>query len=99
MEKVNAVTDKGPLTIACRHSIKRRAAVMCAHLLATDEPTIGFVENSSNPDDLQTWCTACETFFIREGEMSDAFKAFNDMKVVCDVCYSERKAKRANSPS
>jgi hypothetical protein len=48
-------------------------------------PVAGFVENSSDPDDLQAWCAACEELFIREGEMTEAFRAFNDMKVVCDA--------------
>ncbi len=93
------MADEGPLMINCGHGIKRKAAVICAHLLVTEGLAIGFIENSSDPDDLQAWCATCEALFLREGEMTEAFKAFNDMRVVCDVCYSECKAKHANSLS
>jgi hypothetical protein len=56
---------------------------------------VGFVENSSDPDDLQAWCESCEEFFLREGEMTKAFRAFNDMHVVCDLCYASLKERHS----
>ena len=55
----------------------------------------GFVENSSDPDDLQAWCHACEDKFEAEGGMTDAFRRFNGMSVVCVVCYAEAKARHS----
>ncbi len=45
---------------------------------------VGVVENSSDPDDLQAWCAACEQMYLEEGDKTERFKAFNDFKVVCD---------------
>lgn len=61
-------------------------AVVCAHLLRAAPPA-GFVENSSDPNDLQAWCFDCEAMFLREDGMTDAFRAFNDMRIVCVDCY------------
>jgi hypothetical protein len=49
------------------------------------------LENSSDPDDLQAWCGACEKMFVREKEMTPAFRAFTDMCIVCDGCYAQLK--------
>jgi hypothetical protein len=53
----------------------------------------GFVENSSDPNDLQAWCYLCEETFQREGDMTDAFKEFNGTAIVCVVCYDEIKSR------
>jgi hypothetical protein len=57
--------------------------VVCGHLVrALRHPTseaLGFIENSSDPDDLQAWCDACEKVFLREQSLTEAFRAFNDM--------------------
>ena len=94
-EWVSAMPNEGPLFIDCGHGIKRKAAVICRHLLATDGSPVGFVENSSDPDDLQAWCAACEAVFLQEGDMTDTFKAFHQMALVCDACYSECKARHS----
>ena len=53
---------------------------------------MGFVENSSESDDLQAWCHACEIKFESEGgEMTEAFRRFNAMALVCVDCYSSLK--------
>lgn len=54
---------------------------------------MGFVENSSDPEDLQAWCDACEALFIAEGDMTECFRQFNDFAVVCDSCYAILKAR------
>jgi hypothetical protein len=82
------------LTIECRHG-SLTAAVVCRHHLAKEEEVLGFVENSSDPDDLQAWCDQCEAFFSREGELTDDFRRFCDFAVVCVVCYSEIKARHS----
>ena len=61
-------------------------------ILATDS-VVGFVENSSDPNDLQAWCDACERMFLVEQELSEAFLQFNDMSVVCDFCYARAQGK------
>lgn len=75
----------------CRHG-HGIAAVVCGHLAGTGSSGQGFVENSSDPEDLQGWCGACEDFFVREGDMTAAFRAFNNMAIVCTACYYQIKA-------
>ena len=86
------------LTINCSHG-DRPAAVVCGHLLRTKDRVVGFVENSSDPADLQAWCDACESAFLREGGLTPQFREFNDMVVVCDLCYSEIKERHNRFPS
>lgn len=81
-----------PLMVDCRQHGKRVAAVVCQHLIGSDRAPGGFVENSSNPNDLQAWCHACEAAFQSEGGMTDIFREFNSMSVVCVACYVEAKA-------
>ena len=81
--------EDSKLEIECRHG-KGIASIICCHLLNSINP-VGFIENSSDPDDLQGWCFACEFFFEQEGEKTEEFKKFNDAKVVCEKCYEEFK--------
>ena len=77
------------LEIDCAHG-KGVASIVCCHLLNSVDP-VGFIENNSDPDDLQAWCYACEFLFQQEGEITDEFKTFNNAKVVCEKCYEEFK--------
>ena len=86
------MSEVEPMTIECCRHGHRVAAVVCGHLAGTGASGRGFVENSSEPDDLQGWCLACEECFEREGDMTDAFRAFNSMAIVCTACYHEIKA-------
>jgi hypothetical protein len=81
--------EDSKLEIECRHG-KGIASIICCHLLNSIDP-VGFIENSSNPDDLQGWCFACEFLFQQEGEKTEEFKQFNNAKVVCEKCYEEFK--------
>lgn len=83
-----------PLTIECCHGTLT-AAVVCRHHLSKQDAVLGFVENSSEPDDLQAWCDQCEAFYCREGELTEDFRRFNRFAVVCVVCYSEIKARHS----
>jgi hypothetical protein len=83
-----------PLSVECKHGTLT-AAVVCRHHVAALEKVVGFVENSSEPHDLQAWCEECEAYFEREGELSEAFKTFNDFAVVCVACYSELKTRHS----
>jgi len=88
-----SVSDKfglEPLLISCCHG-QRPSAVVCGHMLKTTDHVVGFVENSSDPTDLQAWCDACEKRFLSEGDKTPAFLEFNQMAVVCDICYSNLK--------
>lgn len=80
------MSDDGPLYVDCGPHGRRVAAVVCCHMLESNEP-VGFVENSSDPNDLQAWCGRCEEVFLAEGEKTDAFEAFNDRHIVCRECY------------
>lgn len=55
--------------------------------------SVGFIENSSDPNDLQAWCERCEEMFLAEGDKTEAFEAFNDRAIVCCDCYRAFKAK------
>ncbi|HYQ29022.1 MAG TPA: hypothetical protein VER04_17450, partial [Polyangiaceae bacterium] len=83
-----------PLSIECRHGIGI-AAIVCRHHVSALDRVVGFVENTSDPHDLQAWCDDCEAYFSREGELTEAFQRFNDFAVVCVACYSELKAKHS----
>ena len=80
-----------PLYIDCGPHGKRVAAVVCRHMIDSNE-AVGFVENSSDPDDLQAWCDKCEEMFLSEGDKTAAFEAFNRRAMVCCVCYADLKA-------
>lgn len=56
---------------------------------------VGFVENSSDPNELQAWCEKCEKMFLAEGDKTEAFEAFNDRAIVCCVCYMALKTKHS----
>lgn len=83
-----------PMLINCGHHGERIATVVCQHLLDTAEAApAGFVENSSDPTDLQAWCHACEEKYLAEGEMTESFKKFNGMTIVCIECYERIKSR------
>jgi hypothetical protein len=63
-------------------------------MIAMMEP-VGFVENSSVPDDLQAWCHGCEAVFLQEGGMTDVFREFNGMAIVCIDCYGSLKQRHS----
>jgi len=84
-------SSDGPMTIECATHGTRTASVVCGHLTRPTDMVLGFVENSSDPDDLQAWCDACERMFVREQEMTEAFRKFTDMCIVCNACYARLK--------
>jgi hypothetical protein len=81
--------EDNKLEIDCSHG-KGIASVICCHHLSSADP-VGFIENSSDPDDLQGWCFACEYLFLQEGERTSKFKEFNRSKMVCHICYEKFK--------
>ena len=81
-----------PPNIDCESHGLQFAAVVCGQMLAAGHG-IGFVENSSDPSDLQAWCHACEALFLREDSKTETFLRFNKMTVVCADCYAEFKAR------
>jgi hypothetical protein len=85
------MTDSKPLMVTCDKHGVRAASTVCGHLIQPTDAVLGFVENSSEPDDLQAWCNACEQMFLREQALTDAFRKFNDMTIVCDACYARLK--------
>lgn len=52
------------MLINCGPHGERVAAVVCRHLLEVTTPPAGFVENSTDPTDLQAWCHECEEKFL-----------------------------------
>ncbi len=87
---VSDKTGAAPLMIKCEHGV-RASAVVCGHLLGAKDEVVGFVENSSDPADLQAWCGSCEELFLSEGDKTPKFREFNQMALVCDICYSNLK--------
>ena len=91
------MSDDGPLTLDCQHGTGV-ACVVCRHVVTQDVPALGFVENSSDPHDLQGWCDACEALFLVEEGLTERFRAFNDFALVCEICYERIKARHAVRP-
>ena len=84
--------DKEKRSINCGTHGKRVPAYVCRHLVnKLDDRVLGFVENCSDPEDLQAWCDDCERLFLDQGEMTAEFIEFNKLKVVCDFCYAKIK--------
>jgi hypothetical protein len=81
-------------TVHCKTHGTRSTATVCAHMIGTVGP-LGFVENSSDPEDLQAWCYDCERLFEKEQGLTEAFRRFNDFAVVCDRCYVELKIRHS----
>jgi len=81
------MTDRQTPTMLCGTHGRRVAAVVCGHLVSAADAALGFVENSTDPTDLQAWCDDCERLYTAEGEMTAAFKRFTKMAVVCTECY------------
>jgi hypothetical protein len=73
--------------IECKHG-KGIASVICCHQLNSVDP-VGFIENSSDPDDLQAWCYACEYLFQQEGDKTERFNRFSNSRIVCEQCYEK----------
>ncbi|MCA9233270.1 MAG: hypothetical protein KDA57_21680 [Planctomycetales bacterium] len=91
------MSDSEPLLVDCGPHGKRGAAVVCQHLLTFEGEALGFIENSDDPNDLQAWCGLCEVEFEREGEKTEAFRQFNDMRIVCVVCYEVARERHAKT--
>ncbi|MDD5262707.1 MAG: hypothetical protein PHD76_12755 [Methylacidiphilales bacterium] len=85
------MSDNSTLLINCVSHGKRIAAVVCCHMLSTKDHKVGFIENSSDPNDLQAWCSECEAMFLSEGDKTEAFRQFNDLAIVCTDCYASIK--------
>ena len=86
--------ENEPLWVDCGSHGKRVASVVCQHLLESTSP-VGFVENSSDPNDLQAWCDACERMFVAVDGKTPAFVAFNNRAIVFCVYYAAFKKQHA----
>ncbi|ASK91935.1 hypothetical protein [Xanthomonas citri] len=87
------MTPTEPMLINCGPHGECVSAVVCGHLLQHYLAPVGFVENNDDPNDLQAWCYLCEDKFQSEGDMTDAFREFNGMTIVCVICYAESKGR------
>jgi hypothetical protein len=86
-------------TIACDIHGERPCAIVCRHHIDVRDRAVGFVENSTDPDDLQAWCDDCESLFLREGGKTESFRAFNAFGVVCVDCYARLRAHHSGEPA
>jgi hypothetical protein len=80
-----------PLYVDCGEHGQRISAVVCRHLVNASGECVGFIENCSDPHDLQAWCHKCEIVFEEQNGMTEKFREFNDMALVCVVCYETSK--------
>ncbi len=79
-----------PLQIDCEIHGRGVAAAVCGHLINNKVP-LGFIENCSNPNDLQGWCYACEFLFLQESDKTEKFQSFCHHSMVCCKCYVQIK--------
>ena len=80
-----------PLKINCEKHGNFVTAAVCGHLVKNNGVPLGFIENSSEPNDLQGWCYACEFLFSEENDKTERFRKFCDHSIVCSKCYEELK--------
>jgi hypothetical protein len=80
------------LEIDCERHGRSIAAAVCGHVLQRGCP-LGFVENSSDPLNLQGWCFACEHVYSQEEDKTARFLAFCNHTEVCSRCYDEIKSR------
>lgn len=83
------------MNIRCSSHGDRPSAVVCRHHVQVRDRSVGFVENSSDPGDLQAWCADCESMFLLHDGMTDEFRRFNDFAMVCIDCYALLKIRHA----
>ena len=86
------MSDVEPMLINCGAHGERVSAVVCGHMIG-NPISLGFIENSSDPNDLQAWCSACERMYLQEGDKTEAFLAFNQFTIVCVDCYADLRAR------
>lgn len=91
------MADKDFLYVDCDKHGRGIAAVVCRHLCDDQATSPGFVENSSEPGDKQAWCLECEALFLEEGELTETFRKFNDMALVCEACYEIIRSRNAKA--
>jgi len=89
------MSEEEPLELDCDIHGKGIAACVCQHLLQDSRGELEFVENSDTPGDLQAWCNLCEEEFLAEGEMTERFREFNGLRLVCERCYETIRARCA----
>jgi hypothetical protein len=93
-EEYKALPDK---FIKCDTHDTRSIAFVCQHL-SKDKYT-GFHEafetdpSIEDDDDYQAWCDECEKQRLKAGEWNEGTMAFANIKLVCDRCYFEIKAR------
>ncbi len=92
-----AMSDE-PLIINCERHGKSAAAAVCGHLVTNNNLPLGFIENSSDQNDLQGWCYACEYLFLQEEDKTEKFRKFTNHALVCSKCYEEIKAFHSVKP-
>lgn len=80
------------MNVECEKHGQGIAATVCCHLIRNNGPRLGFIENSSEPGDLQAWCYACEHVFLQEEDKTNRFLQFCDFSLVCEECYKSIKA-------
>ena len=88
-------TLSNPITTTCQWHGEQVAAVVCRHQLEIRDRPVGFVENSTDPNDQQAWCDECERCFLSERDMSEEFRKFNHFAIVCISCYADLRALHA----
>ena len=98
-DEYNKLKDKYSVTCATHGA--RRAAFVCQHL--NKDTYTGFHEPfESDPqieedDDYQAWCDECEKVRLREGEWNDVSEGFAKIRLICDQCFFQIKARNTEA--
>ncbi|MFK7937040.1 MAG: DUF6882 domain-containing protein [Saprospiraceae bacterium] len=88
--------------IQCDRHGQQRMAFVCQHLF--HGVAVGFEEvfpshqgmKLEEDDDFQAWCTVCEKERVKADGWNDELMKFADIKLVCEDCYFDIKAKYQN---
>lgn len=76
-----------PMVISCDLHGRQASAIICTHMGKGQLALAGFIENTDDPHNLRAWCQQCDDKFMEKGGMTEALKAFNDMRTICVTCH------------
>jgi hypothetical protein len=76
--------NKESLKINCNVHGKSDSSVVCGYLVNNVGVALGFVENISITSNFQGCCYACEFVFSQEQDMTEKFKSFDQIAMVCE---------------
>lgn len=84
--------------VECSEHGKGYAAFVCCHLVKGEnlgfwEPIDTYPNKEYFNDKLQGWCNQCDEVLMKYGKWNEESEAYAKIRVVCDRCFFEIKAK------